>query len=91
MRDFIITVGPWIVGAIGWFGLQWLRFRFRMGKRVSAFARARKDGMSEIDARLYSDRLYPASRAQAAYEANRRRKWLRKSAARGGDMGSPPS
>ena len=43
--------------------------RMRQAKRVGAFVRARKQGMSEAQARAYSDALYPPTPADIAFEA----------------------
>ena len=45
-----------------------------MGRRLGAFSRALKLGMSEDDARLYSEAIYPLTADDAAYEAEYKRK-----------------
>ena len=52
----------------------WLMLR--MSRRLGAFKRARRDGMSVEQARVYSDRLYPPTPAEAAYEEKLRREQL---------------
>ena len=49
----------------------------RMARRLGAFKRAIKGGMSIEQARSYSDSLYPPTTAESAYEENLRREQLR--------------
>jgi len=49
----------------------WLTLR--ISRRVGAFARAKKLGMSDQDARAYSDNLYPPTAEESAYEDELRR------------------
>ncbi len=58
--------------------LKRLWLTLRISRRVGAFARAMKDGMSGEQARAYSDSLYPPTRAELAYEASLRFARLRK-------------
>ena len=56
--------------------LQFLRdwrLKYRQAKRVGAFSRAKKKGMSNADARTYSDALYPPTVEDIAYEEKCRR------------------
>jgi hypothetical protein len=48
----------------------WLTLR--MARRLGAFKRAKAGGMSVDEARAYSDRLYPPTADEAAYEAELR-------------------
>lgn len=45
-----------------------LRLKFRASKRLGAFSRACKQGMSIEEARAYSDQLYPPTAEDIAYE-----------------------
>ena len=47
-----------------------LRLRSRAAQRLGAFSRATKQGMSPDDARAYSDKLYPPTAEDLAYEAS---------------------
>jgi hypothetical protein len=56
--------------------LQFLRdwrLKYRQAKRAGAFSRAKKKGMSNADARTYSDALYPPTVEDIAYEEKCRR------------------
>jgi hypothetical protein len=44
------------------------KLKLRMSKRVGAFVRARKQGMSAEEARAYSDNLYLPTEEDIAYE-----------------------
>jgi hypothetical protein len=50
----------------------WLNLR--MARRLGAYKRARENGMSIAEARAYSDRLYPPTPDEAAYEESLRKK-----------------
>lgn len=52
----------------------WLSMRF--ARRVGAFKRARRRGMSKEQAYAYSDRLYPSTADDLAYQEERRFKHL---------------
>ena len=43
--------------------------KMRLAKRVGAFARASKSGMTPDEARDYADRRYPPTAEDLAYEA----------------------
>ena len=49
-----------------------LRLRSRASQRLAAFSRATKQGMPPADARAYSDKLYPPTAEDLAYEASLR-------------------
>ena len=55
----------------------WLNLR--IARRLGAFGRARKNGMSVEEARAYSDGLYPLTAEEAAYEEFLRQKEMRNS------------
>ncbi|MBI5429677.1 MAG: hypothetical protein HY938_04370 [Nitrosomonadales bacterium] len=48
--------------------LKELKLKFREAKRIGAFSRARKQGMSVEQARAYSDHLYPPTAEDIEYE-----------------------
>jgi hypothetical protein len=48
--------------------LKELKLKMRAAKRIGAFARAQKQGMSIEQARAYSDNLYPPTADDLAYE-----------------------
>jgi hypothetical protein len=55
-----------------------LRLKARQAKRVGAFVRAKKIGMSDADARAHSDGLYPPTAEDIAYEEERQKRIKRK-------------
>jgi hypothetical protein len=54
--------------------LKKLWLTLRMSRRIGAFKRAMRAGMSVEQARAYSDNLYPPTREEAAYEESLRQK-----------------
>jgi hypothetical protein len=48
--------------------LSKIGFKLRTAKRVGAFSREVQTGMTPVEARAYSDALYPQSAADKAYE-----------------------
>ncbi len=48
--------------------LKELRLKLRAAKRIGAFSRACKQGMSVEQARAYSDQLYPPTAEDIEYE-----------------------
>ena len=55
-----------------------IRLKARQAKRVGAFMRAKERGMSDAEARAYSDALYPPAAEDIAYEEECRREMERK-------------
>ena len=55
---------------MGFFGD--LKLKIKMAKRVGAFSRARKQGLTVEEARAYSDQLYPPTAEDIAYEERKR-------------------
>ncbi len=55
---------------MGFFGD--FKLKMKMAKRVGAFSRARKQGMTVEEARAYADKLYPPTAEDIAYEERKR-------------------
>jgi hypothetical protein len=69
LLTFILVLALYLTGVtLGLYLLRRLWLIFRQARRVGAFARARRAGLSERDARIYSDNLYPPTRADLEYE-----------------------
>lgn len=51
-----------------------IRLKYRMMKRLGAFARAREQGMSIAEARAYADSIYPPTPEDIEYQERERQK-----------------
>ena len=58
--------------------LKKLKLKYRMTKRLGAFARAREQGMPVNEARAYAESLYPPGPDDIAYEESERARSARR-------------
>lgn len=51
-----------------------LKIKWRIGKRISAFERAKEQGLNDQQARAYAEELYPSTLEELKFEEEERRK-----------------